>query len=266
MLPLDAIVTDGGTQPRERMDGTAISDYADLIRDGVRLPPVTVFYDGSRYHLADGFHRWEAHDLAGRAEIDADVRQGTQRDAILFSASANSSHGMRRTNADKKRAVTRLLTDHEWSLWSDTKIAERCAVSQPFVSGLRAELGASSHNRYEMPAKRIVERGSQKYEMNVTNIGRPVAYGSPPAPMRREQDRVWREPDEPVKADVAALKRFVSIRTSMREMPDADETVSYLPDVTINPDAVADAERCSDWWSSVAEAMQDRLDRRERAA
>ena len=40
-----------------------------------------------------------------RAEIAADVRQGTRRDALLFAAGANSSHGLSRTTADKRRAI-----------------------------------------------------------------------------------------------------------------------------------------------------------------
>lgn len=59
------------------------------------------------------------------------------RDAILFSVGVNSSHGLRRTNADKRRSVMRLLDDAEWSTWSDREIARRCGVSQPFVGNLR---------------------------------------------------------------------------------------------------------------------------------
>ena len=65
------------------------------------------------------------------------MRQGTQRDAILWSVGANASHGMRRTNQDKRRAVMRLLEDAEWKCWSDREIAERCAVTHPFVAELR---------------------------------------------------------------------------------------------------------------------------------
>jgi hypothetical protein len=39
------------------------------------------------------------------------------------SVSANAPHGLRRTNADKRRAVVRLLEDTEWSQWADREIA-----------------------------------------------------------------------------------------------------------------------------------------------
>lgn len=68
------------------------------------------------------------------------MRQGTQRDAILWSVGANASHGMRRTNQDKRRAVMRLLEDAEWKCWSNYEIAERCAVSDEFVRTMRGSL------------------------------------------------------------------------------------------------------------------------------
>ncbi|MBB4858283.1 hypothetical protein HNO88_001602 [Novosphingobium chloroacetimidivorans] len=98
-----------------------------------------VYFDGTSYWLADGFHRTEAHRLIGASTILADVRQGTQRDAVLYSVGANASHGYRRTNADKRRSALRLLNDPEWSAWSDREIARRCGVSAPLVASLRPE-------------------------------------------------------------------------------------------------------------------------------
>lgn len=108
-----------------------------------RVAPVTVFYDGSEYWLADGFHRAAASEGCQRTEIQADVRPGSRRDACLAAAGANATHGLRRSNADKRRAVVLLLQDEEWSQWSDREIARRCGVSHTFVSNLRAEPGGN---------------------------------------------------------------------------------------------------------------------------
>lgn len=139
-LMLDLIRMDGGTQSRTALDGETINDYAEAMKDGARFPAVTVFYDGSAYWLADGFHRVNAAKQAGLASLPVELAQGTQRDAILFSVGANASHGKRRTNADKRQAVERLLRDDEWSKWSDNRIAEQCAVDQSTVSKYRKEL------------------------------------------------------------------------------------------------------------------------------
>jgi hypothetical protein len=53
---------------------------------------------------------------------------------------ANSNHGKRRTNADKRKAVLTLLEDEQWAKWSDREIARRCLVSGEFAHKLRRSL------------------------------------------------------------------------------------------------------------------------------
>ena len=148
-LDITRIRVDGGTQSRVEIDGTAVSDYADALREGVAFPPVTVFVEGGTLDkldgtiwLADGFQRLEAHKLAGKKKIAANLSFGSVRDAILYSVGANEAHGVRRTRADKRKAVETLLSDPEWGTWSDRKIAEMCHVSHPLVAAVREEVGA----------------------------------------------------------------------------------------------------------------------------
>lgn len=140
IVSLDDIVTDGGTQQRAEISTDAVEEYAEAMRTGAVFPPMILFYDGARYWLGDGFHRYHAQRAAGIDECQADVRPGTQREAILYSTGANGSHGIRPTNIDKRRSVTVLLTDSEWSKWSDRDIAKHCRVTNGFVSRVRNEL------------------------------------------------------------------------------------------------------------------------------
>jgi ParB-like chromosome segregation protein Spo0J len=137
-MKLSEIQIDGGTQCRDELDDSVVAEYAEAIRAGDDFPPATVFFDGSKHWLADGFHRYHAYKRAGAIEIPADIRNGTRRDAILYSSGANKQHGLRRSVAAKRNAVTNLLRDDEWSLWSDREIARHCGVSHPFVASLRA--------------------------------------------------------------------------------------------------------------------------------
>lgn len=130
----------GGTQSRASINLETVSDYAESVKDGASFPPVVLFFDGSQYWLADGFHRYEAYARAKAEEIPADIRQGTQRDAILHSVGANAHHGLRRTNDDKRRAVMVLLNDPEWSKWSDRDIARQCSVDHKTVGKYRSEV------------------------------------------------------------------------------------------------------------------------------
>ena len=136
-LNLNAIRIDGGTQPRERINMEVVGDYAEAVKVGIEFPAVIVFQDGAEYWLADGFHRYHAHKQAGKASIEAEVRSGSLLDAKLHAVGANSDHGLRRSNEDKRRAVQMVLDEPAWKEWSDRKIADACGVSAPFVSAIR---------------------------------------------------------------------------------------------------------------------------------
>lgn len=136
-INLKTIRIDGNTQSRAELNESTVGEYAEVLHDGGELPAVVVFFDGSDNWLADGFHRFHAYGRDNRASIPSDVRQGTRRDALMHAAGANQTHGLRRTNDDKRRAVQILLDDADAAKWSDRKIAGHCGVTHPFVSGLR---------------------------------------------------------------------------------------------------------------------------------
>jgi len=196
LLPIDTIRTDGGTQPRDRMIEEVVSEYADALNNAAEFPPIVAFYDGSDYWLADGFHMLTAHRSVGRKQIRVDVRQGTRRDAILFSVGANAAHGLPRTNADKRRAVLTLLRDGEWVKRSDSEIARRCAVTHPFVGKLRAETIPVTVTGMEAPAQRrfIHPKTGAPATMNTANMGKcPV--GAPVFDATSAGERVEAEDD-----------------------------------------------------------------------
>jgi hypothetical protein len=177
-IKISDIRAEGGTQPRARTDLNAVEEYTEAMRNGAVFPPVVVFYDGSDYWLADGFHRRNAAIGAGFEKINAEVKSGTRRDAILYSVGANATHGQRRTNDDKRRSVLRLLEDEEWSRWSDSEIARRCAVSQPFVSSLRPSLiTVISEKPVE---KTYTTKHGTTATMHTANIGRRETVATPP--------------------------------------------------------------------------------------
>lgn len=140
-LELKRIRRDGGTQPRAKLLEDAIKDYAADMQKGDVFRPITVFFDGVDYWLADGFHRVEATlRLEPDGSIEAEVHQGTIVDAQWYSYSVNKTHGLRRTNEDKARAVRAALV-HPHSLnQSDAAIAEHIGVHRDTVMRYRQEL------------------------------------------------------------------------------------------------------------------------------
>lgn len=170
MLKLTQIRIDGGTQPRASINESVVSEYAEALTDGAKLPAVVVFHDGADYWLADGFHRYHANRKIGALDIDAEIKPGTKRDAVLYSVGANHAHGLRRSNEDKRNAVLTLLRDDEWMAWSDNKIAKACAVDHKTVASVRASILGISQDAAQ--AVRTVERGGKVYQQNTSNIGK----------------------------------------------------------------------------------------------
>ena len=175
-----------------------------------------IYYDGKVYWLADGFHRVRAKEKIGAKEVSAEVIPGQLRDAILHSVGANAAHGLRRTNADKYRAVERLLRDREWRKWSNREISRRCGVSHAFVgqvrnimyptgnglqsSGEEGDLQSSLDGGSS--SKRLVRRGENVITMDTSKIGRT----SQKAPESTKRQRAKKKSASP-ESKIAQLSR-----------------------------------------------------------
>ena len=82
--------------PCAAIDVCVVNDYAQDLLDGAAFPPVIAFYDGNVHIACRRFSSppvWPDKQ-ASITTISTDVRQGTCRDALLYSVSANASHGM----------------------------------------------------------------------------------------------------------------------------------------------------------------------------
>jgi hypothetical protein len=142
-IALEKVRIDGGTQPRAAIDQEYVTELATALEDGVALPPVDVVADGATYWLVDGFHRYHAHRKCSFGHIAATVTPGTQADAQWLSYQANQQQdtvGLRRSNADKRRAVLAALSHPKGESMSDNAIAEHCGVSGAMVGIYRRSM------------------------------------------------------------------------------------------------------------------------------
>lgn len=246
MLEIAKIGRAGATQSRAKIDDDAVTEYTEVLD---RLPPSTVFFDGDAYHLADGFHRVAAHERSGRTEVPVEVLQGTLRDAVLHSVGANATHGLRRTNGDKQRAVEMLLRDEEWSARSDSWIAEKCAVDHKTVGRIREELIGTG----ELP--RLQKRK-----------GRDGKERRPPTPVPRTSTST--ETDDVSVADAAAAfdvdeQSVRDARTVMDATPEAHAAIES-GEMTIDEALATVTEdedrRRRDEWFTPLDVWNDVLD------
>jgi hypothetical protein len=155
-IRLDQIVHDAGTQARASISEETVSDYAERMQAGDTFPAVVLFHDGNHYYTGDGFHRILASQRIGCVDIDAEVRKGTQKDALWYALGANKINGHRMTGEDKRHAILLALTT--WPEKSQNMIAEQIGCSRKYVQDIHAEVATTSH----LP-DRVVGRDGKTY-------------------------------------------------------------------------------------------------------
>jgi len=168
-LNLLNIRIDGGTQARLQLNQDVVAEYAEKMREGEVFPPVTVFFDGSDYWLADGFHRYFATKSNAKTSIDCDVENGTQQEAKKYSWKANTRRGLRLNHDDYRNIILAMLQDIEAKEWSNRKIAEWVGVTHTTVNKIKNSLEADSSEPKEK--KYITKHGTESV-MKTENIGK----------------------------------------------------------------------------------------------
>ena len=256
-LDISLIRTDGGTQPRAGVNEDVLEEYTKAMTLGVLFPPITVFYDGESYWLADGYHRLEAAKKTGTSVIAVDFQQGTRRDAVLYSVGANAAHGLRRTNADKRRAVVTLLRDEEWSRWTNRRLAATCGVDEGLVRSIKSELSAdypqiqsetfakkcgvdvravleAKDQIKSLPQELTAQRSGKTYTVNTVHIGRSSTTVSP-NDVSDQTETIAIETQEDVSASASTLVplKFSNTQTDHSFLADGngDEQADRVSDL-----------------------------------
>jgi hypothetical protein len=121
------------------------------MQDGTEFPPVEVVFDGKDHFLWDGFHRYHCAMKLGRTTLSAHVTNGTKRDALWLSFSANKAHGFPRHLGVARKIIETILTDKGWSKKTLSAIARHVGVTRRYVEKVKTDLAAhganSSHDR-----------------------------------------------------------------------------------------------------------------------
>lgn len=148
-LKLEQIIIDKGTQTREEIDQKTVTEYAEALMNKEVFPPVIVFHDGINYYLADGFHRYFANKQVKSTHIEADVTNGTLRNALEYALGTNDKHGLKRSIKDKRKAVLIALDDIEYGSLTNREIAKICRVSHTFVNSVKESLEKPKEKKKE---------------------------------------------------------------------------------------------------------------------
>lgn len=165
-LKVSDIRIDGGTQIRKQLNQDKVNEYANQMEEGVVFPPITVFFDGSSYWLASGFHRLFAVKQLESESIEANVINGTIEEATLF-ALGDNKHGLNMNAEDYRRSIEIMLKHPKWSEWSNAQIAKHIGVSAMTVGRVKKE------RNIEQPAKKtFVDKHGNESTMDTSKIGK----------------------------------------------------------------------------------------------
>lgn len=186
-VDISAITIDERLQSRESMNDEAVAEYAEALAAGKKFDPVMCFEESGTLWLVEGFHRVAAHKVAGIKSIDVDARPGTFRKAWVYSLGTNDKHGVRRTNADKRKVVLQAVKDSELGEWTSREIAAHCSVSHAFVNKVRDELeraksGNVSTSKNSLEVRTASNSPSTSKADGTGTAAAPVAGGTESAP------------------------------------------------------------------------------------
>jgi hypothetical protein len=243
VVEIASLILDKDLQPRDGVDQEVIAEYAEAMQEeDANFPPIHVIQDHqtSCLLLVDGWQRVAAVRRNGFTSLYARVRPGTWEDAVEAAAASNVKHGCRRTNADKRKAVSMLFVLPKWAQASDREIAKHCMVSHPLVADVRASLASGNSSRCEQPTeniegdyppppdRRIVQRGGQEYPITMPRQRGPVdAVQEEPnvEPPKPKRPRVPPSEEDAIIKQVLALAATLSfpaqekLRWQWRQMP-----------------------------------------------
>lgn len=219
-FPLDELVLDGRCQARADVDHDAVQEYRAAYEAGADLPPLTVFLVSGVPYVIDGFHRLPAAMSAGKRWAKCAVAgEGTIDEAIWRATAVNQAHGVRRTNADKRKAVRLALETEIGMEQSSRVIAEHVGVSDVFVSKVRDEIEAERRRQVQTDAT------SEDAEVQTVSTSEPRRRigkdGKSYAANKSRQVQTVRT-SEPVPSDRPDAPEA-------KEVPPAPETASPIP-------------------------------------
>ncbi|HEY7592187.1 MAG TPA: ParB/RepB/Spo0J family partition protein [Actinophytocola sp.] len=136
IVPVDSLLA----ADSPRLTGEDEERIRLLAETQAELPPILVHRPTMR--VIDGMHRWRAARLRGDREITVEFFDGNEMEAFIRAVSANITHGLPLSRADREAAVARIVRFHLH--WSDRALAELTGLSAPTVAAIRLRLTPTS--------------------------------------------------------------------------------------------------------------------------
>jgi hypothetical protein len=137
-IQISELVRDPKLRVRLQSDPDAVAQYRELLSAGVKLPPVKVAQVGEKLLLIDGYMHVEAAESNGQATVPAVIILCSMDDCVRMLITANQTHGLRLTSADKRNGVKIAIAQFTGD--SNAVIAKLCCVSVQTVANIRSQI------------------------------------------------------------------------------------------------------------------------------
>jgi hypothetical protein len=134
------------TQVRLAHDSETVEDYAAAMKRRTQFPPVSLVRRGTKFYIADGWHRVLAAKRIGAKHLQAYVLPTLEgltplASALRYALRANCDHGLRLTRGDQRNKARRALLELPgMASLGDREVSREIGVSHQTVSRARAEL------------------------------------------------------------------------------------------------------------------------------
>jgi ParB-like chromosome segregation protein Spo0J len=119
-----------------RRDGEDIGHIEMLASIEERLPPILIHRNSMR--VIDGMHRLRAAKLRGDDKIEVCFFDGTEQEAFVLAVTANTTHGLPLSLADRTLATERMIASQP--TWSDRAIAAAVGLGARTVGNIRRRM------------------------------------------------------------------------------------------------------------------------------
>ncbi|AYY12623.1 nuclease [Actinobacteria bacterium YIM 96077] len=225
-LPVREVLVDTlSPGPYLRQGGTDAA-HVQLLVDAAgssELPPILVQDAGCR--VIDGMHRLQAAKLRGEGVIKARFVDCSDAEALVLAMTANSSHGLPLSRADRVSGAKQVLSSHPD--WSDRAIAGITGLSAKTIASLRSRLAGGA----DLGNKRLGRDGRRRPVSAGEGRRRAAEYlgAHPNAPLRQ----VARETDVSLGTvhDVSArLRRGINPQRTSNDDPTPQLTTTPTDD------------------------------------
>ena len=219
------------------LDLAKITEYAaDMVNYGEKdwqkfwlgMPIVT-----EDNHLWSGFHTVHAAKQAfgENHRIELKVEGAEWLDAYKKATGTNSTHGTRRTNADKRKAVLRWLQDERLWDWTNNHIAKMCRVSQTAVENAEKSLTLNVRKNYNRPTYR---RYMNKYREESFVETDPVKIEEAKRIAKEEEERM----NPPIPQTVNMFDKDPEIFSHVDIEEDSDDNYTEDPIISVKSNDV----------------------------